>query len=577
MRFPFLLVIALLLIGCNPHSESRHLDDLDALVIADKYDSAYHEVLKLNPNKIYNDKDLAHYQLLLAQTSYLTYNSLPTDSVIDSAIRYYERSNEQAKLADAYYYKASCLHERNEDIQAILYYKKAEEVAQNVDNLRLRFKIAESLARINSNNGNYNIQLNYAKKALGCALESGNKNWIAFSYLNLSRAYQNVGNVDSLSKYTKELIPRLGDVSPKDLSHFLSAIGFMFFKNGDFVQAKKYYEEALSHKELPRTLVNLAEVYTEEGNEEEAYKIWQRAFLLEDDGTRDIIMFNMLQYDLEHQKNLEDACERMYRIYTIKDSMANNLKDRTIQEIQQKYDEETQRLLYKSKSMKWMIATLLLIVLVLLMLGYVMYKRSRAKILMGKHQLFISQMNNEITQLTDKCNRAEHDIRNYKAKIVDYTKQIGKLESSGKDARKEKEELNKQIEESVRINEELETSYEEAKQKIESLRQKIADIVEKESPVLNRGKILYDDIFEDKASVSWNKDDYKCFVEYYKALHFKEYESIEKKYKHLTLHNVFFLILIKMGKDNKIISQIMGISQESIRTIRHRIQKKKKQ
>ena len=108
------------------------------------------------------------------------------------------------------------------------------------------------------------------------------------------------------------------------------------------------------------------------------------------------------------------------------------------------------------------------------------------------------------------------------------------------------------------------------------LKQKITDLVEKSSPILNRGKILYDDILHNKATVSWSKDDYKCFVEYYKAIHVKEHESIDRRYKNLTYRNVFFLILNEMGKNNKDISQIMGISQESIRTIRHRLQKKAK-
>ena len=113
----------------------------------------------------------------------------------------------------------------------------------------------------------------------------------------------------------------------------------------------------------------------------------------------------------------------------------------------------------------------------------------------------------------------------------------------------------------------------DAERQKEVLRNNISDIVENASPMLNRGKILYDFIQDDKPTVSWSKDDFQCFVEYYKALHIKEYEAIEGKYRHLTLHNLFFLILNEMGKDNKAISQIMGISPESIRTIKHRLQK----
>ncbi len=569
MRFPLLLML-LLLIGCSYTSEFRLLDEVDSLVAAEKYDSAYHEVMKLNPPFDY-ERDLAHYRLLLVQTSYLTDNTLQTDSVIDSAISYYEHSDNLEKLADAYYYKAACLQERNEDKQAILFFKKAEDAAQKLNNLRLRYKIAESMVRINDQNGNYHLQLDYARKALGYALESGNKNWIAYSYFNLSNAFQYFEEVDSLTKYSKELIPRLGDIYPQDLPHFLNNIGFMYIKNGDTAQARKYYVESLSHKEIPNTLVGLAEVCIKEGNDDEAYKLWQKAFLMDDDGTRDIIMFNMLQYDLKHRKNIEDACERMYRIYAIKDSMTSTLKDRTIQEMQQRYDEEAANHLYEHKLMKWMIATLILVVLLLLLMGYVGYKRNRSKLMLTKKQMLINQHVNEIKQMAAKCSFAEREIMDYKTMIDEYKQRISQLESSGKDVEKEVEELKRRIEESVRRNEELEASCTEARSKINSLREEITDIVEKASPILNRGKILYEGILQDQSIAKWSKNDRHCFMEYYKALHINEYESIVKKYKHLTMYNMFFLILNEMGKDSKAISQIMGISQDSLRTIRYRI------
>ena len=573
MKTALLFLLILFLWGCDTSPKSRLLDDVDSLVVAEKFDSAYYKVLNMPP-KFDNLKDKAHYQLLLAQTSYLTYNTLPTDSIIDDAIKYYEQSDDMERLADAYYYKASCLYERNEAINAIQFYKKAEEVADKSDNDRLHFKIAESMARVNNQNGNFSLQLNYARKALVYAKKVGNKNWIAYSYFHLARAFQNVGDVDSLTIYTKELIPRLGDIYPEDLPAFLMNIGLMYFKNGNLAQARKYYQESLAHKEMPLTLVCLAEVYTEEGNDDKAYELWQKAFLMDDDGSKDIIMFNMLQYDLKHHRNLEDACERMYRIYAIKDSMTNTLKDRTIQEIQQKYDEESVSHQYESKLMKWMIATLILILLVLLLAGYVTYRRYRSRLLMARQQMLINQYNNEIDQLTTKCSFAEQNIGRYKALIAEYTSQIHQLKSSGEHSEKLIDELNRQIEDHVRKNEELEHTCSETEQQIVELRQKITDIVENSSPVLNRGKMLYDDILQDKTTVSWSKDDYKCFVEYYKALHINEFESIDKNYKNLTLHNTFFLILNEMGKDSKAISHIMGISQESIRSIKHRLQKK---
>ena len=573
-RILFAFSIIPLLLGCDSRQGSSLLDELDSLVIAEKYDSAYHVLLRMDP-KFDSEKELAHYRLLLTQTSYLTYNSLPTDSAIDAAIGYYMNGDDNEKLADAYYYKASGLHERNEDSLAILYCKKAEEIADKSKNMRLRYKIAESMVRINNQNSNYHLQLDYARKALGYAREAENKNWMAYSYFNLAMAFQYLGQVDSLTKYAKELMPRLGDIYPQDRPAFLSCIGMMYFKNGNLALARKYYNEALVYGNVPRTLVNLAEVYTEEGKDDEAYRLWQKAFLLDDDGTRDVIMFNMLQYDLKRQRNLEDACERMFRIYAIKDSLTATLKDRTIQDLQQKYDEEVTGNIYESRLMRWMIATLILVLALVVMAGYIRHRRHLSQQLTASHQMLFIKYNNDIDKLTLKCQLAERDISDYEERIADYTSQISQLQSSGEHAEQKKIELERRIGDYARKNKELEDSCKEARKQIGMLRQEIKDIVEKSSPVLNRGKILYDEILEDKNIASWSKNDYKCFVEYYKALHIQEYESIEKNYKkeHLTLRNMLFLILKEMGKDNKAISQIMGISTESVRVMKHRLLK----
>jgi hypothetical protein len=46
-----------------------------------------------------------------------------------------------------------------------------------------------------------------------------------------------------------------------------------------------------------------------------------------------------------------------------------------------------------------------------------------------------------------------------------------------------------------------------------------------------------------------------------------------RKYHPKTIHNTFFLLLYELGKEDKDIRQIMGITQEAIRSTRFRINK----
>ena len=108
-------------------------------------------------------------------------------------------------------------------------------------------------------------------------------------------------------------------------------------------------------------------------------------------------------------------------------------------------------------------------------------------------------------------------------------------------------------------------------QQIEELNGKIRELVEQNSPRLVRGKMLYDDIKKDGTTSGWSNDDYKCFIDYYKAIDFPAFCRIQKKYAPKTAHNIFFLILYEMGLEDKDVRRIMGITQEAIRSTRYRI------
>ena len=49
------------------------------------------------------------------------------------------------------------------------------------------------------------------------------------------------------------------------------------------------------------------------------------------------------------------------------------------------------------------------------------------------------------------------------------------------------------------------------------------------------------------APSNWSNDDYKCFIDYYKAIDFAAFSRLQKKYQPKTAHNAFFLILYGTG------------------------------
>ena len=509
----YLLAVASFFCGCNRHVSSSDLSKIDSLVSAEKYDSAYHEVIRIKPIMINNEEDKAHYNLLLTQTSCLTGNPFPPDSLIDFSISYYEKTGNKVKLCDAYYYKAESYLNKDIYDQAIILGKKAEYLANQIENVRQKFKIAELIAYINGICGNNDLKLQYAKQSLKFAIEAAKRDWIASSYCRVSEAYQVRGEIDSAIVYADKIINYLDGINEEELPYYFNNIGFTYLKK-DTAKARKYFEESLSCKPLTRTYENLAWVYHLEGDEEKAYELRKQALLVDDDVSKANILHNILQYDLRHN-NIDSACSRLYQIVTLKDSLNNVLKDRTIQNIQQEYDEKVVQEKHEQVVLRWVVTALVLVVIILLLLGYIRYRRYKAKIKLAEQQMLINNYLNEIKRLEGQ--------------------NVGN------------------------------------EQQIADLNKKVNDLLEQDSPRLYRGKMLYDQIMQNGTTIKWTQDDFKCFIDFYKASDFASYARIMRKHQDETTHNIFFLILQEIGKEDKDIRQILNISQEGIRSIRYRI------
>ena len=509
----FTVITTIFICGCGSRSISYKLSEIDSLVNAEKYDSAYHEVKRIIPQLISNPEERAYYNLLLTQTSCLTGNPCPPDSLIDFSIAFYEKIGDKKKLCDAYYYKAYYLINKGEYPEAILLLKKAEELANQINSSYHQMKVASSITFINEMCGNYDMQLQYAKKTLKYALETKTNNWIAFSYCKISKAYLYLNEIDSAIVFAEVVISHLSYVDKEDMPDILNTIGYSYLGK-DIEKAKSFFERSLSYKPLTSTYENLAWVYHQEGNEEKAYELWKQALLTDDNVPKANILHNILQYDLERH-NIEGACEKMGEIVFIKDSLNNVLKDRTIQKIQQEFDEKKAQEEHQQEILRWIVAALILVIVILLLLGYIRYKRYKAKIRLAEHQLIINSYRNEINLL--------------------------KGQNKGNE------------------------------QQIADLNKKINDLIEQESPRLYHGKMLYDKVMENKTTITWTLEDFKCFIDFYKANYYLSYARVDRKYHPNTVQNIFFLLLYELGKEDKDIRQILNITQEGIRSKRYRI------
>ena len=515
-------VFFILLIACHGIQVSERLNLIDSLVVREQYDSACVLLDELKEASL-TGEDQAHYNLLATKLGYITNNPLPSDSLLDEAIIIYNNVGNQKKLADAYYYKSFRLRTNQDYPQAILYCKKAERLVLNINDMRLQFKIAENLSFLNALCGNHQLQLQYAKKALAIAQIMQNNNWIAYSYNKVCFAFANLERYDSALFYAQKTIPYVKYVEDSDKAIFLTNIG-AFYKENNLNKAKELLEKALVYDKLPLTYEHLADVYYAEGNKEKAYTLWKQA-LSKNGGInydKSNLIQNILAYDLE-RGNLDEASKNLDKIIAIKDSMLYLLRNDTIKDLQLRFDHEVALHEADKKliNAQWILLGLVLVVGIMVIYIYIRRKKEEAL------------------------------QREYQMQLYAYTTEINELKANKEDVK----------------NAEL---------AIEKLNKKIKELLDDKSPKLKQGRMLYDHIIGGGTAVNWNYKEETLFNYYYAATHYQSYNRLKKveRVAKLSAHNMFYLILKDMGRDDGEIRRVMALSPEGLRSLRSRTKPK---
>ena len=514
-KIVLLLLGAALLLGCQQGKISQQLSEVNELLVAELNDSAYQKINEIDESAICNPADKAYYTLLKVRSALLVGKHIASaDSLLDGVIAYYEQNPDKEKLTDAYYYRAIESNIQKDYEQSIMYYKEAEKLAEQSNNICQQFKVVEGIAFVNAASSNFHLQLLYAKKALKLSQEENNKKWEIYSHYWLHLAYSELGYKDSAMVQLNAIPQYLEYVGKKDLPYFLTNLA-LEYKEKEPEIAKEYLQKSLSYIELTRTYEHLADICYDEGKFDECYDYLKKALLVNDATPKDNIIRNLIEYDIERGKT-DSISNMVTQIIEIRDSIDAKLRNDTIKDLQTRFDHETALREKDQTIIKWQWGILILAVALLISIGFYLRRRYLAKI----------------------------QLQGYQMQIHEYLNQIAELKASGTDAQQEIEELNKNI----------------------------RDIMDNRSPSLSKGRMLYDDVVENKGKDKWKKDDIEAFLEYYTATNYKTVERIRKtpREEPLTDYRLLFLILVEIGKSDYEIMQILSITKETLRTHRYR-------
>ena len=163
-RLIYILPLVVFAIACNNRTAEEKLVAIDSLVVQELYDSAYTVLTGIDTTLLNDMETRAHYYLARKQVGYLT-SHRDSSNVLDSiVIPYYTSTDNKEKLADAYYCKAYGEITSGKMNEAVIDYKRAEELVNQIDDPRLQYKVYESLAYVNRLIDNYQLELDYTKK-----------------------------------------------------------------------------------------------------------------------------------------------------------------------------------------------------------------------------------------------------------------------------------------------------------------------------------------------------------------------------------------------------------------------------
>lgn len=121
------LAVSMSVIGCDKrHEYDKKLIMVDSL-LREQPDSALALLETFDSNAFGTEADRAYYALLLTQARYKCYVVATNDSMINTALDYYQKlDDEREKLTRAYIYKGAVMEELGQAEQAMAYYKLGE-------------------------------------------------------------------------------------------------------------------------------------------------------------------------------------------------------------------------------------------------------------------------------------------------------------------------------------------------------------------------------------------------------------------------------------------------------------------
>ena len=265
----FTILVILLNTSCTNHCNEwlmYKLDEIKAMgdtlpkVAMQRLDS----IKPLFENECeYMRNKLMLLDIRLHDKAYITHTSIKP---IEGVCRYFEENGTVAEVQEAYYYMASVYRDLNDYPNAVTYFLKSAEVAENnsdIDSARWECTYSQ-LSYLYNQQFNYSSALDAAIKTLDIAEKFQIVN--ERTYMNVASAYYESGDTTNATSLCNKAINNiLGNGISKNNADIVSKAMYHYTIFNQYLHAKLCYEllKSLPKNELPRNYIPNVAVYLE--------------------------------------------------------------------------------------------------------------------------------------------------------------------------------------------------------------------------------------------------------------------------------------------------------------------------
>ena len=510
---------------------------VDSLLYNNYVDSA--KVVLENITSI-TKEDSAYYYVLKAETDYRQ-GEIPDTNEIKYSISYFEKNNDNRKLANAYYYKACAYIVTCSSLpkDCFILLKQAEQLSGKTSDFSLKNKICAALAYANGIKNQSDEAIKYAKKEYYYAKQMGSRRDIAYALLRLSTCYKDIGQRDSSEYYIMQCKMLANEVNDDDKSFVYNLLGECFM-NDNPEAALQYFHTALKYKSLSIVYSNLAKVYLGKKDSLNWKKYCDSALSNAWYETKIDILSDIAQKNFESKdiNNYKITTERM--IETLKDFNDYEKKNISL-EIQKKYDFKKQQTEYEKNV--WVLIAVIGLLTVVSLAFAIIYKHNLHK---------IKQLEQENARLYENQKLSNEINDEYKSQLDFMINQNKKMTSK---------------------SDNLTSVIAANKDMIAQLRGKIDELTQQSKEYYAIGKMIFDRMNQNLSIANYKRNLANCLL--YFETTYPDKAKIFDSYAELSIENKIFLICDDgLNKTDDEMASIFDISSTTVRTRRTKLKKK---